>query len=78
LLEIRAKAALMPHRTNALLAALVVSLTLFAAGCATSIKPPPLPPSPNVAAKGSTASPASYVLPDGTMVHAVKCSCCQH
>jgi hypothetical protein len=56
------------------LAALSSLALLAAAGCTAPVKPPPLPPSAN----GSSASPASYTLPDGTKVHDVKCSCCQH
>jgi cytochrome c5 len=50
---------------------------LSAAGCTAPIKPPPLPPSAS-ASSAHSATPASYTLPDGTKVHDVKCSCCQH
>ncbi|RIK74451.1 MAG: hypothetical protein DCC68_23010 [Planctomycetota bacterium] len=50
---------------------------LAAAGCAAPIKPPPLPPSAS-ASSANAVKPASYSLPDGTKVHDVKCSCCQH
>lgn len=48
--------------------------SILSAGCTAPVKPPPLPPS----ASGSSSAPASYTLPDGTKVHDVKCSCCQH
>ncbi|MEX2185552.1 MAG: hypothetical protein WD875_02115 [Pirellulales bacterium] len=48
---------------------------LAAVGCTTSIKPPPLPPSPSPRTSASDGGvvPATYVLPDGTKVSSGPC-----